>query len=101
MIYTRIYRGYAQEGSEAWKSIIFPYPITVAIVEGKRLLIYVVSSNGNVYLAREKKTKFVVALKVLFKIQAHLRLEGRGGGGGEGRDRGEGRRRGEGRGGEG
>ena len=47
MIYTCIYRGYAQEGSEAWKSIIFPYPITVGIVEGKRLLIYVVSSNAS------------------------------------------------------
>ena len=47
MIYTCIYRGYAREGSEAWKLIIFPYPITVAIVEGKRLLIYVVSSNAS------------------------------------------------------
>ena len=57
MIYTCIYRGCAQEGSEAWKSVIFPYPITVAIVEDKRLLIHVMSSNAsNLMMCVSKET---------------------------------------------
>lgn len=47
------------------------YHFSLALIRAQHVRSRSIGKFGNVYLAREKDTKFVVALKVLFKKQIH------------------------------